>query len=40
MVAATLHDIIRRYQEAEYDSKRYVRTSFDEFPEKVIPTFC
>ena len=36
MVAATLHDIVRRYQEAEFDSKKDVRLSFDEFPDKVI----
>jgi len=35
MVAATLHDIVRRYQEAEFDSKKDVRFSFDEFPDKV-----
>eukprot|EP00794_Sanderia_malayensis_P020585 gene20585-22616_t len=34
MVAATLHDIIRRYQHIEWGGKT-PRTSFDEFPEKV-----
>ena len=35
MVAATLHDIVRRYQEAEFGSKKDVRLTFDEFPDKV-----
>lgn len=36
MVAATLHDIVRRYQEADFGSKKDVRLSYDAFPEKVI----
>ena len=35
MVAATLHDIVRRYQEADFGSKKDVRLSFDCFPDKV-----
>jgi len=35
MVAATMHDIIRRYKKAEFGSTRSVRESFDMFPDKV-----
>ena len=35
MVAATLHDIVRRYQEADFGSKKDVRLSFEQFPDKV-----
>lgn len=35
MVAATLHDIIRRFQGSDYGSKSRIRHSFDTFPDKV-----
>ena len=35
MVAATLHDIVRRYKQADFGSKHAVRKSFDSFPDKV-----
>ncbi|NWU88039.1 PYGM protein, partial [Onychorhynchus coronatus] len=35
VVAATLHDIVRRYKSAKFGSRDPVRTSFDTFPDKV-----
>ncbi|NWR95639.1 PYGM protein, partial [Furnarius figulus] len=35
VVAATLHDIIRRFKSAKFGSRDPVRTSFDTFPDKV-----
>lgn len=35
MVAATLHDIVRRYKTSKFGSKETVRHHFDHFPDKV-----
>ncbi|XP_010578792.1 PREDICTED: glycogen phosphorylase, muscle form-like, partial [Haliaeetus leucocephalus] len=35
VVAATLHDIIRRFKSAKFGSRDPVRTAFDTFPDKV-----
>lgn len=35
MVSATLHDIVRRYKAPKFGSKEAIRTSFDNFPDKV-----
>ncbi|XP_017490160.1 PREDICTED: glycogen phosphorylase isoform X2 [Rhagoletis zephyria] len=35
MVAATLHDIVRRYKASKFGSRETVRTHFDHFPDKV-----
>jgi len=35
LVAATLHDIVRRYKSSKYGSREPVRTDFKEFPNKV-----
>ena len=35
LVAATLQDIIRRFKSSKFGSRQVVRTTFDNFPEKV-----
>lgn len=37
VVAATLHDIIRRFKSAKFGCRDPVRTSFGSFPDKVNP---
>ncbi|KAF1587453.1 UNVERIFIED_CONTAM: Glycogen phosphorylase, muscle form, partial [Eudyptes pachyrhynchus] len=37
VVAATLHDIVRRFKSAKFGSRDPVRTAFDAFPDKVTP---
>ena len=36
MVSATLQDIVRRYKASKFGSRKAVRHSFREFPNKVI----
>ena len=35
MVSATLSDIVRRYKAPKFGSKEAVRTTFEDFPDKV-----
>ncbi|XP_057245371.1 glycogen phosphorylase, muscle form-like, partial [Malurus melanocephalus] len=35
VVAATLHDIVRRFKSAKFGCRDPVRTAFDAFPDKV-----
>ena len=35
MVSATLTDIVRRYKAPKFGSREAVRTTFDDFPDKV-----
>lgn len=35
MVSATLTDIVRRYKAPKFGSKEAIRTTFEDFPDKV-----
>ena len=39
LVAATLQDIVRRFKSSRFGSRDPIRTSFEAFPEKVMPHF-